>query len=66
MIATYKSKIMSDADYKKDSKFLTETLNAKFNLKKDGSKIFNQELNDILLTGNSKINIYKPEKLKCL
>lgn len=62
MITTYKSKIMSDADYKKDySKFLTETLNAKFNLKKDGSKIFNQELNDILLlTGNSKINIYKP------
>tara|TARA_B100000900_G_C20584870_1_gene719111 strand:- start:161 stop:2224 length:2064 start_codon:yes stop_codon:yes gene_type:complete len=62
MITTYKSKIMSDADYKKDySKFLTEALNAKFNLKKDGSKIFNQELNDILLlTGNSKINIYKP------
>lgn len=62
MITSHKSKIMSDADYKKDySKFLTEALNAKFNLKKDGSKIFNQELNDILLlTGNSKINIYKP------
>ena len=62
MITSHKSKIISDADYKKDySKFLTEALNAKFSLKKDGSKIFNQELNDILLlTGNSKINIYKP------
>ena len=62
MIITYKSKIISDVDYKKDySKFLTESLYAKFNLKKDGSNIFNQDLNDILLlTGNSKINIYKP------
>tara|TARA_Y100000389_G_scaffold23527_1_gene20187 strand:- start:2115 stop:4166 length:2052 start_codon:yes stop_codon:yes gene_type:complete len=62
MIITYKSKIISDVDYKKDySKFLTESLYAKFNLKKDGSNIFNLDLNDILLlTGNSKINIYKP------
>ena len=64
MIISYKSKIMSDADYKKDySKFLTEALNSKFNLKKNGSIILNQELNNILLlTGNSKINIYKPGK----
>ena len=62
MLSTYKSKILKEADYKNDySKFLIEALNAKFNIKKDGSIIFNQELNDILLlTGNSKINIYKP------
>ena len=62
MSSTYKSKILKEADYKNDySKFLIEALNAKFNIKKDGSIIFNQELNDILLlTGKSKINIYKP------
>lgn len=62
MISKYKSKILTDADYKNDySKFLTEALNAKFNIKNDGPKIFNKELHDILLsTGKSKINIYKP------
>tara|TARA_B100000780_G_scaffold68163_2_gene45089 strand:+ start:3689 stop:5740 length:2052 start_codon:yes stop_codon:yes gene_type:complete len=62
MSSTYKSKILKEADYKNDySKFLIEALNAKFNIKKDGPIIFNQELNDILLlTSKSKINIYKP------
>ena len=36
---------------------------AKFTTSKDGSQIFNQDYNEILLlTGNSKINIYKPGK----
>jgi len=62
MISAYKSKILTDADYKNNySKFLTEALSAKFNIKNDGLIEFNKELHDILeLTKKSKINIYKP------
>tara|TARA_B100001175_G_scaffold316091_1_gene329130 strand:- start:1625 stop:3682 length:2058 start_codon:yes stop_codon:yes gene_type:complete len=64
LVSTYKSKILSEEEYKKElPKFLTEALMAKFTTSKDGSQIFNQEYNEILLlTGNSKINIYKPGK----
>ena len=60
-IVLYKSKIISDDEYKKNySNFLIEALYAKFSIIEQNSKIFNQELNKILLlTGNSKINIYK-------
>ena len=62
MLKSYKSKISPDADYIQNySKYLTQALNVKFNIKKTEAKLFNKELHDILLlTGNSKINIYKP------
>ena len=62
MVSKYKSKILTDNDYNNNySKFLTDALYAKFNIINDTSHTYNKELNNILLlTANSKINIYKP------
>ena len=64
LVSTYKSKILSEEEYKKElPKFLSEALMAKFTTSKDGSQIFNQDYNEILLlTETLKLIFINQEK----